>query len=151
MKTTLSRLEKYRLTGPGKGPPVSDASYGRNGLFFLPPEVVGRKNTKDRLSLIISDAVGWDDQTLGPRRWEHASVSWPDRCPTWPEMCRIKSMLFDEDEVVFQLHPATNQYVSYHRYCLHLWKPLDERIPLPPLETLGPTHGGDNPAGRPGQ
>lgn len=146
MKRTLPKLEKYRYTGHrgARQPPASDASYGRNGMFYLPPEVLGRQNTREPLTLIISDADSWPAH-LGPIKWEHASASWPDRCPTWPEMCRIKSMLFEDDEVVMQLHPATDQYVSFHRYCLHLWRPIGRQIPLPPLDTLGPQTGGDNP------
>ena len=68
--------------------------------------------------------------------WEHVSVD-PNnkkRCPTWDEMCAIKNMFFDEEEVVMQLHPAKSEYVNIHPYCLHLWRPLEREIPMPPVE-----------------
>lgn len=66
--------------------------------------------------------------------WEHVSVSMKNqkRCPTWEEMCAIKDMFFYPEETVMQLHPAKSQYVNYHEYCLHLWRPLNAEIPLPP-------------------
>lgn len=69
--------------------------------------------------------------------WEHVSVSpggKKSRCPTWNEMCAIKNMFFDEEEVVMQLHPAKSEYVNIHPYCLHLWRPLEQKIPMPPVE-----------------
>jgi hypothetical protein len=65
-------------------------------------------------------------------RWQHVSVSLPKRCPNWPEMCFIKDLFFAPGEVVMQLHPAKSNYVNVHEFCLHLWKPLDAEIPLPP-------------------
>lgn len=68
--------------------------------------------------------------------WEHVSVD-PNskkRCPTWDEMCAIKDMFFDEEEVVMQLHPAKSEYVNIHPYCLHLWRPLEREIPLLPVK-----------------
>ena len=55
-----------------------------------------------------------------------------NRCPTWEEMCAIKDMFFNDDEVVMQLHPAKSEYVNIHNYCLHLWKPINAKIPVPP-------------------
>lgn len=69
--------------------------------------------------------------------WEHVSVTpggKKSRCPTWDEMCAIKNMFFDEEEVVMQLHPAHSEYVNNHPYCLHLWRPLEREIPLPPVK-----------------
>jgi hypothetical protein len=75
----------------------------------------------------------------GPNEgWEHVSVSAHDRTPTWKEMCWIKDLFWDDDEVVMQLHPAKRDYVNHHPYCLHLWRPLEGVIPLPPSEFVGP-------------
>ncbi|MDR1826369.1 MAG: hypothetical protein LBQ49_01605 [Rickettsiales bacterium] len=70
--------------------------------------------------------------------WEHVSVSFGDRTPTWEEMCVIKNMFFAPYETVFQFHPAESEYVNYHEHCLHLWKPIDQAIPLPPSKLVGP-------------
>lgn len=70
--------------------------------------------------------------------WDHVSVSTPVRCPTWEEMETIKRMFFREDECAMQLHPPLNQYRNCHPFCLHIWKPLYQEIPLPPLEFVAP-------------
>lgn len=69
--------------------------------------------------------------------WEHVSVSTRTRCPNWPEMCFIKSLFWDDEETVVQFHPPKSQYINQHPYCLHLWKPLMQDIPLPPRIAIG--------------
>jgi len=69
--------------------------------------------------------------------WEHVSVSLQNRCPNWQEMSYIKDQFWDAEEVVMQLHPAKSTHISQHDYCLHLWRPLRETIPLPPLFCVG--------------
>ena len=69
--------------------------------------------------------------------WEHVSVSCISRVPSWEIMCEIKDMFFNEDEVVMQLHPAKIDYINNHPNCLHLWKPLNEKIPTPPSIMVG--------------
>lgn len=69
--------------------------------------------------------------------WDHVSVSFPNRCPSWDEMCQIKDMFFDEDECVVQYHPAKKDYVNRHPYCLHLWRPQGVEIVTPPKILVG--------------
>lgn len=76
------------------------------------------------------------DNGIGDSEWEHVSVSTEYRCPTWNEMCEIKELFFDKNEVVMQLHPAEKDYVNFHDFCLHLWRPKTEKIPLPPAELV---------------
>jgi hypothetical protein len=64
--------------------------------------------------------------------WEHVSVSLPDRCPTWDEMEWVKRRFWKADEIVMQLHVAVDDHINCHPYCLHLWRPVFEQIPLPP-------------------
>lgn len=66
--------------------------------------------------------------------WEHVSVSLADRTPTWKEMDHIKRLFFKDDEVVMQLHVTTADHIDIHPYTLHLWRPTDAEIPLPPKE-----------------
>lgn len=90
------------------------------GMFYLPR--MGKKQGSYFLCL-ITNGLGW----------EHVSVSIPSerRCPTWEEMCYIKDMFFDKDEVVVQFHPAEKDYVNNHPHCLHLWRYLDGKFPTP--------------------
>lgn len=100
----------------------TDDSYGNNGAFF-----VKRRTSHVPLKVIASDGGGW----------EHVSVSLPDRCPTWADMCAIKDLFWDEQDCVMQLHPPRSEYVNNHPYCLHLWRPIDAAIPLPPSLMVG--------------
>ena len=70
-------------------------------------------------------------------KWDHVSVSLEDRCPTWEEMCWVKDLFWNRGETVIQYHPAADNYVNVHPYCLHLWKPQRRVIPLPPIEFVG--------------
>lgn len=70
-------------------------------------------------------------------RWEHVSVSTPRRCPNWQEMCFVKDLFWDEEECVMQLHPPQSEYVNNSRYCLHLWRPTSQEIPMPPSGFVG--------------
>jgi hypothetical protein len=115
-------LEKYRIqTGP----------YGSHyfepfGAFRIPGPC------SRELHVIASSG----DEALGIL-WEHVSVSLPNRCPNWPEMCHIKSLFWDDEETVMQLHPPKSRWINNHSYCLHMWRPLNQEIPLPPDETVG--------------
>ena len=60
------------------------------------------------LKVIASDGMSW----------EHVSVSFPNRCPNWREMCFIKSLFWDDEDVVVQYHPAKSAYVNVHDHCL---------------------------------
>jgi len=64
--------------------------------------------------------------------WEHVSVSRANRCPTWEEMAHIKNLFWEEEDAVMQLHPPKSKYVNTHPFCLHLWRPKEADIPLPP-------------------
>ena len=64
--------------------------------------------------------------------WEHVSVHPSNRTPDWDEMCAIKDMFWNGDEVVMQFHPAKSNYVNLMLNCLHLWRPIEHEIPVPP-------------------
>jgi hypothetical protein len=68
--------------------------------------------------------------------WEHVSVSAMDRCPTWPEMCVIKELFWSRDECVVQFHPPDRDYINAHPFCLHLWKPINIALPMPPKDLI---------------
>lgn len=71
--------------------------------------------------------------------WEHVSVSPYKKhiIPSWEDMCQIKDIFWREDEWVCQFHPPTSEYVSNKDNCLHLWKPLTEKMPVPPSALVG--------------
>jgi hypothetical protein len=117
-----SKLEEARLR---KGEMASDPSYGLAGAFML-------MGPKGEYLAIISSGV---DHEFG---WEHVSVSCSKRIPNWLEMCFVKELFWQDEEAVMQLHPPKSEYVNHHPNCLHLWRPLNAAIPLPPSILVGP-------------
>ena len=63
--------------------------------------------------------------------WEHVSVSLPNRCPNWDEMCFIKDLFWDDEETVVQFHPRKSEYVNNYPHCLHLWRQVGVEPVLP--------------------
>jgi hypothetical protein len=67
--------------------------------------------------------------------WEHVSIDGKNRMPTWEEMCELKDMFFNDDECCVEYHPPKSEYVNNMKYCLHIWKPIEEYsgvLPMPP-------------------
>ena len=108
-------IEMYRQRVDGARTAVA----GNNGYFLVPYK-------ERRLAVIAADEL-----------WDHVSVSLPDRTPTWEEMCHVKSLFFTDDEWVMQLHPPKSKNISMHDFCLHLWRPHDQAIPMPPSWMVG--------------
>jgi hypothetical protein len=79
------------------------------------------------LNIIAASAHGWD----------HVSVSAPgNRLPSWTEMKWVHEQFFEEHESSMQLHPPRADYVNDKHNVLHLWRPHDAAIPLPPKELV---------------
>jgi hypothetical protein len=109
--------EKYRVCHPfADGPDL-----GNDGAFLLPP-VCGKR----QLAVVASDGGGWDHVSV------HAVLGKQPCTPLWQEMCAVKDLFWDAEDVVMQIHPKKSQYVNVHPYTLHLWKPQEQEIPLPP-------------------
>lgn len=73
--------------------------------------------------------------------WDHVSVSWSNRCPSWEEMCIVKDIFFYPEETCIEYHPAESEYVNFHPYCLHIWRPQNAEIPKPFTWMIGPRDG----------
>ncbi|CAM3772184.1 DUF7694 domain-containing protein [Vibrio vulnificus] len=102
--------EKYRIKQGINGMMQSDETFGNNGLF-----IIKSAKLKSPLTVIASDGADW----------EHVSVSLTHRTPTWEEMSFVKSLFWDDEDAVIQIHPPKSQYVNNHPYTLHLWRKLD--------------------------
>ena len=55
---------------------------------------------------------------------EHVSVQLQRKLPTWEEMCEIKDIFWEDEEMVVQIHPKKSEYVNITD-ALHLWRPKD--------------------------
>lgn len=112
-------LETYRV----KSGPFATEKGETYGAFIIP--------YKNYYIKVISS--GENDEY----KWEHVSISLNNRTPNWEEMCYIKSLFWNDEETVIQLHPPKSQWINNHPHCLHLWRPIDIEIPLPPSITVG--------------
>jgi hypothetical protein len=74
--------------------------------------------------------------------WEHVSVSTNRRCPTWGEMCMFKDIFWPPTEACIQYHPAISEYINFHSFCLHIWRPENVQLPTPPSSMIGPKDNG---------
>ena len=88
---------------------------------------------KPYASVIWSNGGGWEHVSMCPYKRSHT--------PTWDEMCKLKDMFFHDDEVVVQYHPAKSEYVNNMPNCLHLWRPMIEKMPTPPSIMVGVNQG----------
>jgi len=109
--------DKYRHTSGPFGSKDGD----KFGLFFI------HRTGKATLKVL---AAPEDSE------WQHVSVSLPNRCPTWKEMCFVKKLFWGEDETVIQFHPNKSEYINNHPYVLHLWRHRNGHQ-LPPSILVG--------------
>lgn len=95
---------------------------GFNGFFCL---ILNRMKVK----AIASDGEGW----------QHVSVSIDQSTfpPSWSIMCQVKDLFWEPQDWVIQFHPAQSEYVNQHPGCLHLWKPLNQAMPIPDSLMVG--------------
>src|SRR6266496_309535 len=100
--------ENARLTNHPKL--ASTSKDGNNGVF-----IINSPENGWQLALICSD-----------EEWEHVSVhafkNNKQRIPTWKEMCFVKDLCWDDEDVVVQFHPRKSNYVNIHPNILHLWR-----------------------------
>lgn len=128
--------EKYRL-----GPPHhmgTDETHGNNGAFVIdkkfPKDVRKHKGESARqLWCIASDGLGWEHVSV------HVYIPTIERMytPLWDEMCLVKSLFWDPEDVVVQFHPAESEYVNNHENVLHLWRQVGHEFPTPPSILVG--------------
>ena len=95
---------------------------GFNGLFWIPLNGL-------QVRCIASDGEGW----------QHVSVSLvnSNMPPSWSIMCQVKELFWSDEDWVVQFHPAKSEYVNQHHGCLHLWRPLEQKLPIPDSLMVG--------------
>lgn len=113
----LNELNKYRDQSPEVLRFYGWFGDANSGVFLIPSPY-----NKWPLRVIASNGEGWD----------HISVSKEKRPPTWMEMEYIKRLFFKPDEVAMQLHVKPTDHINLASNCLHIWRPHDQVIPLPP-------------------
>ena len=81
---------------------------------------------KGYLVAVVSTGLGWEHVAT------MAVIGGNQHTPVWQEMCFIKDLFWDKEDVVMQLHPKESEYVNEHPCVLHLWRPTYTDIPTPP-------------------
>jgi hypothetical protein len=122
-KIISAKLELARVTPPSLRGYVNE---GFSGFF----RIHGPCNQ----DLTIISSPGEDKVCEG---WEHVSVSTPNRCPNWPEMCFVKELFWLPEEWVVQFHPAKDEQINNHPYVLHMWHNPGIDFPKPPPILVG--------------
>ena len=110
----------------------------RHGDLFGAFKLKSPFSPSEYLQAIASNGSDWGLCRLPLPAWEHVSVSLPNRCPTWAEMCWVKDLFWLPDECVVQFHPPKSQNRSFHDYCLHMWRVIGVDFPMPPAITVAP-------------
>jgi hypothetical protein len=116
----LTTLDGYRLKTPEVLLHYGNWGDHETGVFRVPMIRIARST-----ALVVASAN---------KHWEHISVTIESdrRCPTWIEMDFIKQLFFFPEETVMQLHVKASDHINIHDFCLHLWRPRDVPIPMPP-------------------
>lgn len=106
----------------------STPAHGNSGVFEW------RKGNK-MIRCIASDGEGWEHVSVSIHEYHNRKVT--HRMATWDEMCEVKNMFWDEEDVVIQYHPRKSEYVQTVSYVLHMWRPIGVEIPTPPPIFVG--------------
>lgn len=128
MKVRWSHLDKWRRHDLREFSSPEGSTFG---AFSIPHE-------GQLLNVIASDGRMDAEGKLPDVGWEHVSVHAFDpvfrrqKIPNWMQMSYIKSLFWEESEVVMQLHVAASDHINVHDCVLHLWRPKATPIPLPP-------------------
>ena len=119
--------EKYRW----KDHPIAPSSEidGSNGFFLIPHFRINNYEFR----CLMSNGAGWEHCSITVARIGKPA----DRTPTWAEMCWLKDLFWDKADCVMQLHPPESEHISTHNFCLHLWRPINEKIPTPTSIMVG--------------
>jgi hypothetical protein len=112
MPNTLPGFERLQL-------PSSFLTQGMEGRCF-------RRN-KLRILLSVDD---FEHFQPGAGVWAHASLSRPDRDPSWAEIKEVRDIVFGRDRCVIQVLAPAQYWLNFHEHCFHLLMRLDaETVP----------------------
>lgn len=116
----INGLAVRRVLGRGSwGPPVP---YG-TGFYFV---------ARERDGSVIVTVGNWDGVD-----WIHASISRPDRMPSYDELTLLHRAVFGTSGWSYQVFAPATEHVNIHEYALHLWGRADGEPELPNFGMFG--------------
>ena len=75
--------------------------------------------------------------------WQHVSVKYTVKPgypipapPSWSVMCQVKDLFWEPEDCVIEYYPPKSNYVNVNPSVLHLWRPLNQTIPMPPINMV---------------
>lgn len=122
-------INRFRMTGDeviALYGSVGDETCGR---FMIPKgfsKVVNYRTVVFSVDTLVIASSG--------ESWDHVSASNISSTPSWAEMSALHALFFKPDEVAYQLHVPSKQHINLHPHVLHIWRPLNGTILLPPTE-----------------
>jgi len=116
MKSALEKLLEANRWRIKTGKLASQNNDGFRGHFLVPME-------GELWHVHLSDEMGWF----------HVSVTNAQKraLPTWRVMNRVKEAFFADDTWACQFFPAKADHLNDEQNCLHIWAPIDEKLPTP--------------------
>lgn len=117
-----AKLEEARLLN------LSSPDMGLTGAFSL------MGPTGAEIHIVANDA----SHPLA-EGWEHVSVSCRNRCPNWIEMCWVKDLFWQDEELVLQFHVPRSQHINNNPNVLHMWRDTQNPslVRMPPSIAVG--------------
>lgn len=108
----LRKLDKFRIDASRLG--FDDLDPSKEGFF-------GIRVGSEYYSVIASTGAGWD----------HVSVAGEYVIPTHEVVSAVKEKFFNSDEYAIEIHPKKAEYINNHSRCLHIWRPTEQKLPVP--------------------
>lgn len=65
------------------------------------------------------------------KAWIHASISRPDRMPDYDDIKLMQAAVFGKAGESYMVFPPEDRHVNIHKFCLHLYGPMDPADRLP--------------------
>jgi hypothetical protein len=109
--------EKYRVIDGDNSTTIHN---GNNGLFKL----YLRGNRTNLGSMLYITATEKDS-------WECVEVYTPVRYPIWEELCLVRNLFWDRNDLVIQYYPREKDCSNFKKYSVCLWRPTNQLIPNP--------------------
>lgn len=118
--------------------PVLITSHSIVALEKEPPNYASKKPTHSVYFVIADDGLAIQNPHYS---WEHVSVhrlfDGKPYTPTWDDMCFIKKMFWDDEDLAVQYHPPKSEHVNQFPWALHLWRHVSIEMPRPPKILVG--------------
>jgi hypothetical protein len=123
-KNLPPEIERQRLSSRYGGIPGS----GSNGCFLLLCPVTGCT-----LRVIVSNGRDWQQAGMPGEPWEHVSISKEfGILSTYLERKWVRETFWEDEETVIEFWPPKSKFVNINPGVLHLWRPTETVIPMPP-------------------